>query len=132
MRYSPAVKVMKTEGLNPTPSGAGLSPLPAGWWSVGSAACGHSSSSLRTTFQPAAQTHRRHIISKRAPEHPRKAKPSGSGVKQTRPTSSCSFTLKCLCSLHCLANMKKTPYLRTGCPGGDWCPAWFPAGSPNS
>lgn len=23
-------------------------------------------------------------------------------------------------------------YSHTGCPGGDWCPAWFPAGSPCS
>lgn len=53
--YSPAVKVMKAEGLNPTLSGAYLSPLPAGWWSVGSAVCGHNSS-VRTIFQPAAQT----------------------------------------------------------------------------
>lgn len=48
--YSPALKVMEAEGWNPAPSGAYWSPLPAGWWSVGSAVCGHTSS-LRTTVQ---------------------------------------------------------------------------------
>lgn len=51
--YSPALKVMKTEGWNPTASGAYLSPLPAGWWSVGSAVCGHT-----VWEQPSSQQHR--------------------------------------------------------------------------
>lgn len=47
--HLPAREVMKAEGLNPTPSGAYLFLLPAGWWSVGSAVCGQNSWTYLTT-----------------------------------------------------------------------------------